>query len=332
MQDVPYLKIVITTPRVSVIQTIYADLMKAGLDVGQAGGGINNVDHRIVVSTTKSLKKTGMQDCDLFLFDEVHNIGYNEVADTVAYVQKARKFGFTATATGRSHGAEMVMEALFGPVLAEIPYYDAVSMGLVVNIDVHMYRVPAGYMPDTKSEIVRKRWGYWRNKERNKAIAAVVRSMPADEQVLVMVETLEHAIYLHALLPDFTVVHYGNVSKERNIAGVKATDYKLKSSETKILRERFESGELKRVISTFVWREGVNFINLSALVRCDGSPSPISSAQIPGRLSRIAEGKDKAVLIDFLDEFDPWALRRSKQRVAQYRKHKWNITQRTLPA
>ena len=46
----------------------------------------------------------------------------------------------------------------------------------------------------------------------------------------------------------------------------------------------------------------------------------------------IAEGKDKAVLIDFLDEFDPWALRRSKQRVAQYRKHKWNITQRTLPA
>jgi superfamily II DNA or RNA helicase len=196
---------------------------------------------------------------------------------------------------------------------------------------VQMYRVVTGHIPETRSEVVRKRWGYWRNKDRNKAIAAVARSIPAEEQTLIMVDTLEHAIYLHSLLPEYTVVHYGNVSRERNLAGVNSTDYRLKPSEVKAIREKFEAGTLKKVIATMTWKEGVDFVNLSVLIRCDGSPSPIGSAQIPGRLSRIAEGKDKAVLIDFLDEFDPWALRRSKLRVTLYRKQKWNITQRTLP-
>jgi superfamily II DNA or RNA helicase len=238
--------------------------------------------------------------------DEVHAVGANQAGDYLAYAQDARRFGFTASPV-RGDGTGIVMEAMFGPVLAEIPYDDAVRDGLVVPLEVHMLPV-GGQIAERETPVANKRWAYWRNRYRNRVIADTARMLPADEQVLIMVETLEHAQNLKALLPDYALVHYDMPAKELDR-----------------LRHEFGAGTLLRAIATTTWKEGVDFPKLSVLIRADGAPGEVSSTQIPGRLSRISEGKDVGVLIDFLDEFNEWAKRRSRERMSVYRRKKWAV-------
>jgi hypothetical protein len=64
------------------------------------------------------------------------------------------------------------------------------------------------------------------------------------------------------------------------------------------------------------------------LIRADGSPSAIASYQIPGRLSRVSEGKLKGMLIDFKDTFNSGAMRNYYARLKTYKKNGWNIIHR----
>lgn len=67
----------------------------------------------------------------------------------------------------------------------------------------------------------------------------------------------------------------------------------------------------------------VDFQGLTCLIRADGDTSAIESIQIPGRLARLAEGKDWAYLVDIDDSFSPWAKRRADAREKLYRDNKW---------
>jgi len=328
----PTLNIVILSPRVSVVKTIYSNLTAClpSTAVAMIGGGsVCREKRRITVATTRSALKCDLKNCDLLLFDEAHNVGSNQIAEHLGYVERARRFGFTATPAGRSDGADLVMEAVFGPKLADIPYQDAVKNGLVTPIEVRVVDVVSSeYIPDSEMMTTRKRWNYWRNKSRNQEIARVALAFPADEQVLIMVETLEHALNLHKLLPEFTLVHYGSVSAERaRRLGYSKDSLSIDKDKMDSYRSRFASGDLKKVIATMVWAEGVNFPGLSCLIRADGAPGEIRGEQIPGRLSRLSVGKDVGILIDFNDKFSPWAARRAAARMAFYRRRGW----RTLP-
>lgn len=328
----PTLKIVVTTPRASVVKTLHERLAAevAYTEVGMIGGGKNETGRRITVCTTKSIMKAPLKECDLLLFDEVHGVGRNLIGSQLAYVQRARKFGFTATPVGRGDNAELAIEALFGPVLVDISYSKAVADGLVVPIEVHWYPVrSAANFNEQAATVTRKRYGYWRNTARNETIAAVAKGFPDDEQVLIMVETLEHAIYLHKLLPDFQVVHCGT-NKKKRIGGEWVDKFAMDDAKLARVRRDFEKGRLKKAISTGVWGEGVDFANLAVLIRADAMTSPIKGNQIPGRLSRLAEGKDKGLLIDFGDEFSRWSAARASSRRKIYEDTGWRVVNKEL--
>lgn len=90
------------------------------------------------------------------------------------------------------------------------------------------------------------------------------------------------------------------------------------------MQAAFERGELRRVIST-CWNQGVDFRNLEVLIRAGGMGSEIRSVQLPGRLSRTADGKAYGLLIDYMDEFDDRLFRRAQKRLRLYRKKGWDI-------
>lgn len=422
----PNLRILVVSPRASVVNSLRERLIKTlGEDqVGQSGGGKNILDRRVMVTTTKSIKKVDPKKVDLLFFDEVHGVGDNQIAVDLSYFNRCRKFGFTASPV-RGDKSEMCMEALFGRFLIEIAYQDAVEMGNVVPIDVYMVRVD-GDVHQSKSTTYNKKHSYWRNDLRNKKIAQVAQRIDADKQCLIMVETLEHAIYLHQYLPEYTLVHFGSVTLEyhvfewkevdpgsvnksvgwvrddrgmlvrreavddsaedweeparfawagtgetqkqylerieaaglerrflgrvkeyKELADIDMTDVRegdyylvrneeyilnipksslsITTKEKEELRQKFESGELKKVISTTTWKEGVDFEQLEYLIRADGATSEVNSTQIPGRLSRLFDGKRNGILIDFRDEFNDWARNRTARRLTTYRGHGWQI-------
>ena len=117
------------------------------------------------------------------------------------------------------------------------------------------------------------------------------------------------------------------------------SDYKpLTEFQKHDMRAAFESGELKRVIATDVWATGVDFEQLSVLVRADDRDSDIVDVQGPGRVSRIytsPEGvkKEFGEVLDCMDTFDPTFYRKSLGRRNSYKllgwEQNWHDAQRS---
>lgn len=133
------------------------------------------------------------------------------------------------------------------------------------------------------------------------------------------------------MLPWFKVAYYGSTDldemavkfpKER-YPNVDLEQYKSSQKQLDMIRGAFAKGTLKYVISTKVFRQGVDFKHLRCLIRADGDVSSIEGIQIPGRLARLDEGKDCAYLVDIDDQFSPWAHNRSQARERLYEQMKW---------
>jgi superfamily II DNA or RNA helicase len=89
------------------------------------------------------------------------------------------------------------------------------------------------------------------------------------------------------------------------------------------LTKDFEKGKLKKAICTTVWNVGVSFNNLAVLIRASGGGSAINDIQIPGRVSRIAEGKTHGIVHDYLDQFNRGMKMQAASRAKTYDRNKW---------
>jgi superfamily II DNA or RNA helicase len=177
------------------------------------------------------------------------------------------------------------------------------------------------------------RLGYWANLARNTALSRVVydeipkRVVEKDPQILILVDKIEHALELKKILPDFEVV-YGNMDEESAEGFRKAkllTGNPLTKKQVEEIRKKFTAGTVKRAIATSIWSTGVDFPQLSVIIRADGGASPIKDIQMPGRVCRISAGKEKGILVDFADTYDVWTARRSKTRFESYEQKQWDI-------
>lgn len=342
----PTLRIVVCTSSLSVVNTLYEYLMKQiPREVGIIGGGKDTAKgKRVIISTLKSLSKIPKDEPDLICCDECHDVGDNDAGHTIMQFYFARKFGFSATPV-RNDGTGLAMEAIFGPTILQMSYEASVQAGMVTPMKYTM--LPCTWCSDFLKrgqdlpEIVVKRYSYWANVARNKAIARLVSEVwnTTDAQVLVMCATLEHAIQLSQLMPWMVVAHYGNVDeatlrrhlKPDKFPNLDFSKYKMNTKDLERIRMAFGKGTLRGVISTYVFKQGVNVVHLQLLIRADGATSKIASIQIPGRLSRLDEGKEYAYLVDFDDSFTPWAKRRSDSRDKLYQEQGWTkITREEL--
>lgn len=334
----PTLNILITTDSTSVIQTIYTYLcQQVPGQVGILMGGKNTTHgKRIVVSTIKSLCKISETSVNLLLADECHCVNAGTYGKEIMRFCWARKFGFSASPI-RNDGSQLVLESIFGPTVLKLDYDEGVDEGMVVPMRYAM--LPCNWAPsicnkEGLNDVLLKRYAYWRNKVRNQAIADFVKRLnkvAPDAQVLLICSTLEHCIALNMMLPNYKVLYYGATSMadmekhfpKDKYPNLDLTQYKMTQKQLDIGRNAFAKGTLKRVISTMILKQGVNAPNLRVLIRCDGATSKILGIQIPGRLARLAEGKDCGYLIDVSDGGSPWTKRRADCREALYKEQGW---------
>lgn len=291
--------------------------------------GTKNKPGRVTIVSAGSLHKVdGL--ADFVLGDECHTLGAPSYAEPLGYKYRwARCYGFSATPHGRSDGTEARIEGLFGPIIFEITYQEAEALGLVVPVRVHwlpieMTKNPvAGYTADT----AKKRWGIWRNDVRNAAYANHIHeTYAADKQVLALVESIEHAVYLKRFLPEFELA-YSNMKQNDFLSyvasGLLPASFPEMTPERRIaMKTAFKAGTLKRVIATDVWSTGVDFEALEVVARLDEREGEVASTQGPGRATRIlttAEGsKAYGDVIDAIDYWDENFKRKSRARFNIY--------------
>ena len=339
----PTARILICTPGKQLLGNTVSRLISAfGPEVGECSSKKQRKG-RIMVSTYGSLQRAVILmggEPDIVFVDECHKAAADGFASSLSSLRLYRKiFGLTATPQGRSDNAELVVETLLGPVIFRVGYDEMVNAGAVCPMRVARVNtaglVEAPAVQGMSMRTAKLRHAYWRNRARNELIARCIAEVPKryalgdDPQVLVLVDTIEHANYLHEYLPDYEVIH----GKRDAMIGAMFDIQENEPLKCDELRARFESGTLRKAIATGMWGTGVDFVQLDVLVYASGAPSHITTTQWAGRNSRMRAGKKFGLVIDFSDRWDEWTASRSIRRMGTFKTHGWkidNITLRTV--
>jgi superfamily II DNA or RNA helicase len=325
----PHAKIDIVTRRATLVNKINNYLTRYIANVGQVGGGIRT-EGRVTVYTAGSLHHSKF-DADIVLADEAHELAAEKSSEHLARYRSARMFGFTASPRGRIDGTDIRLEALFGRTIFYISYQEAVELGLVVPIrvewsDVYLKTNPCAGLED----VPKKRWGLWQNDERNQLIANKAKTFSDDDQVLILVETIEHAVHLRKFLPDYALV-YDQMETDDWRSYIRAglinpNEVQMTPERKEAMRVAFEKGELRKAIATKIWSVGIDPAGLTAVIRADASASEIMDIQAPGRVCRThsASGKQVGIVCDFRDQFDTTFFNKAKRRYSHYVSMGWD--------
>jgi superfamily II DNA or RNA helicase len=246
--------------------------------------------------------------------------------DPSEYLQHGTSYG--SVGKKRSDGSYKIIEALFGPMISDISHVSAVASGAIAPIEVR--RVRNAGTPRTFNSVYQvSRYGIWQNGERNAAIAEAVRRLETEgfEKILIMTQTTEHAYILRQFVPDFTVVHAGVDAdmQEKLFKGGYLLPDEDPNTNPDWMREWFRDGEIKKVIATTKWREGVDFPDLGVIIRADAQSGFNLSIQIGGRPGRIFEGKQKGIVVDFADLYGQDLETKSRSRFRNYTEQGWDI-------
>ena len=328
----PKAKIHIVSKRRDVIASIRNLGYRFTTDIGQVGGGKNRPG-RVTLFTADSLHKS-QGDADILLCDEVHELMTDRYYRLLSRYHHARMFGFTATKETRGDQAHERMEGLFGETIFRITDTEAVNLGLVVPKVVQWLDVTEGpaELSQVKDTVRRKRIGIWRNEYRNRVIAAVASEfLSLGMQTLILVDTMEHLLFLRKLLPEFeccysegALIESARVEKFERL-GLLDDLPPMTPQRREELRQRFERREFLGAIATGVWSTGVSFDALEVLIRATGGSAKTASIQVPGRVGRVSTDTQKpyGILVDFMDKFDEGFRRQSLARMRVYKGEKW---------
>jgi superfamily II DNA or RNA helicase len=335
----PKAKIVLTVSSIDIAKDYYQAMRVYDSTVGFVGDGSHNCQ-RVTVAVSHSLRHCDHEWTNLVLGDECHTLAAPSFVEALGAFRRAKFIGFSASPTGRTDKTDGMIEALFGPLIADVPYDEAVQTGNVVPITVLMVECPRGPSVDHLQDHHFERAAIWDNAVRNRLLAQIndyaLKTFGADDQILTMVSKTEHAFRLQQLMPDYTVVHGGiNAEKAASLQSAGALipgQQVCTPKQRERFKHQFEKGEIQKAIATSVWSKGVNFQDLRYLVRGDALASAIESTQVPGRLSRLGTDKDKGMgyLFDTYDSFSPRLEGRSKRRITEYKKHGWLVKRISL--
>lgn len=263
------------------------------------------------------------------LVHNCHELATDTLAPKLGKYLYSRNYGLSATNDMRADNKDFRIEAACGPIVMVRSNQHAVNAGIISPIKVRWRNVE---MLDNPCENVsglvnRNRSGIWRNTYRNKLIAEDARKFDKETQVLVTTSTIDHALHLKKLLPEYTVVYAAaglDPNKRRSYvdAGLIDPDEPIMdAARVENVTREFTRHRLLKVICTTIWNVGVDFRDLRVLIRADGEGSSIKNVQIPGRLSRLADKTDKksGLVIDYLDQFDPGFKIKATARFKSYK-------------
>lgn len=336
----PKAKIDVAVDSVAILhQRLYPELSANLPSVGLVGGGKRIMGCRVMCYNADSLHHA-RPDADFVFVDEGHQAAADKFAANLAQFEHARMWAFSASWDMRLDNKDMRSEAAFGPIRMTVTYQEAEEAGIVVPMEVQCTDVVMDEDPceDIDNDTDWKRAAYWRNEVRNELIAKDARSYGDDVQVLIPVETLEHALALKQKLPEFKLVYSPSSNSDfayLQSEGLLPENFQIITEERKAKRTRmFTKGKLKKVIVTTVWNAGVDFRHLEVLIRADGGGSAINDVQIPGRNSRTNKAlmkygkpvtKRVGIIRDYNDVFNEKAEGRSNRRKNNYKKNGWKI-------
>lgn len=288
----PTLRIVVSAPGKDLCRQLYDFLVDELPEIkihGVWSGGPHKTQARVTVCSVDSLFKMDPDDTDLLLQDEPHACVGDGRLLAISTFQKARRIAFGATLKGRYDKKDRMITGLFGPILSNITYREAVAVGAISPLVVVIRRIP--FSKDTVPGKPDRDTVYRRLLKQSVTAAKIIsnlcqRVIPDTSQTMVFISDEKQANFLmeKAMNPD------------TSLAMAKTMTEKVRKALTKLIA----AGIKTRVVASRIFVQGVTFPDLRVVVNAEGGGANTTAIQKPGRLLQIRPGKKYGVFVDFL--------------------------------
>lgn len=268
----------------------WVEVLKETLDLETSEIGIyNNKERNIGVITiamvqtlSRHLNNFPLGYFDFVLSDESHHAAADQTYNILMRCPAKYRLGLSATPF-REQGDELRFIAVLGEVLETVTTPELIEDGKLATPEVHFYEAPA-VKTDQYNWHKAYREGIVDNEKRNALIVQIARELVGKgKKVYIHVTDLDHGKYLNYLMPESVFLH-----------GTDSGDVR------KRVLKAFENGKLEILISTLL-SEGFDMPTLDAIILASGGKSKVALIQKVGRVLRISSGKDRAIIVDFID-------------------------------
>lgn len=273
-----------------------------GREVGLVMSGIKKFSDDVLVITLDSLHLIDPSEVGILIVDEVHTSASATRVENISKFNNAARWGVSATPSGRFDGGDMLIEGLFGPVVCRRTYQDAVKLGALVPIEVYWVKAPSpsvgmSYYSKYRSRDAKIRAAIINNPPYAKLVAQLLNKIPDSKSALCFTQWIAQMANIHTHCNDVEYVH---AQTKDGIGTIRP----ITAKQRKAIYDRMASGDIRKMLATHCWKQGVDFPSLDIVINASGGGSDIVAKQIPGRASRRADGKDKAYVVDFIHEWD----------------------------
>lgn len=286
----PDLPAVVTAPGIDLCQQLYDDLTgprgihDRPITLWGKGKRVSAHDG-IIVCSVDSLHHLQTENVKLLLADEPHALVTEERLPKVNAFTKARRLGFGATLKGRFDGRDELITGLFGSVLANRTYAEAVKEGAICPLHVIFLKIelPLRWYPTRNVAYDNL---FFKNTTMANITSQICNEViPSDWQTLIFIKNEKQAdLYREAIGSESTVAMAKRMSKDERIE----------------IANLMKQDVIKRCLCTKIYVQGVTFSDVRVLINCEAGGNNTSAIQKPGRLAEIRPGKRCGIVVDFL--------------------------------
>ena len=230
-----------------------------------------------------------IHECGGMICDEVQHWAAKTCQIIADHSENARfRYGLSAT-PWRDEGDDLLIDACFGKVIADINASFLIDRGVLVQPTIYFVHMPridtdGSYATVYQESIVQ-------NEQRNMTIANVANKMVQDgRQLLILCRQIEHGEILESMIDDSAFINGSHTGKKRE-----AWIEKMKNRDAPV------------TIATSIFDEGVDVKPLDGLILAGSGKSQTRALQRVGRVIRsfrcpyTGTSKKDAFVVDFHD-------------------------------
>lgn len=296
-------KSLIIVPTTGLVEQMASDFISYGYDgvIHKSTEGLDksrDVPADIVITTWQSLDngKTRVQkpwydQFEVVFGDEAHGCKATTLINILSKLDNCKyRFGTTGTLDGQALN-EHTIEGLFGPRYKATTTAELMEAGHVSKLRIKciVLKYPEETVKDMKKKSYQEEIDFLTtNTERNKFIKNLTLSLKGNK--LVFFRIVDHGKELHSIIS----------SEGQNVFYI---DGGVKSDDREIIRKAIEDEENATIVASLgTTSTGVSINKLHHMIAAHPSKSKIKVLQSIGRMLRLHDEKEEAVLYDIVDD------------------------------
>ncbi len=269
----------------------------------------------IVVGTIQSFSKIPQRltKFDVVVTDEAHHVGRWEgtYSTVLRNLPCTARFGFTATLPTTAE-AKMTLEAFIGPLIDSFSLEEGIEEGILAKPKIKLVKIPINYRI---KELFRYQdvydQGITNNRARNEVVVdSIIPYIKEGKTVLVLLTRIEHGENIRRIAEEKGLHPYF-------LRGATETEQREE------VKQAFKDKDIKLVIATTIWKEGINIPSLDVICNAAGGKSEIATLQSIGRGLRTTKDKTEVILLDFFDPSDRFFVEHFGLRLCLYFENNW---------